>query len=321
MHVPKTGGTAIGRWLKSVYRARDYVHLDVQQIADLPPESLARHRCYHSAGHFGRDVLRMTRRDDLATFTVLREPIERCVSGYHHFRRALLLHPQTFRPGYVARMLARLPEDISDVDHDFLDTIRDTQTDVLGARRDYEGFFDDLRRRRAAEGRSALLRPHVVAHVPGTEDPRRTFARAVEWLRTMPVVGLAERFGETLQLVADFLGVPPPRIPVTANANPTRKTLHETYRSALAPDTLAQLEAINRQDLALHEIARDLFEQQWARFRSRRGRTISIGPRWRSLENRLGSRERGLEKSRNPIATSLAPGIPSSERGIAASDS
>ncbi|MEY4950237.1 MAG: hypothetical protein RL698_2448 [Pseudomonadota bacterium] len=106
-------------------------------------------------------------------------------------------------------MLPNLPEDISDVDHDLLDGILGSQTIVLGARRDYEGLFDDLRRRCAVEGRSALLRPHVVACVPGTEDPPRTFQRAVEWLRSMPVVGLTERPGETLQLVADLLGVPP----------------------------------------------------------------------------------------------------------------
>lgn len=266
MHVPKTGGTGIGQWLKTVYRAQDYIHLGVREIADLPADSLARYRCYHSAAHFGYDMLRMTQRDDLAVFTVLREPIERCVSSYHQLRRALLRNPHAFRPDYVARMLDRLPEDIADVDHDFLREILTTQTTVLGARRDYEGFFVDLRRRRAIHGRSVFLRPQVVPHVAGTEDPQRTFERAVAWLRSMSVVGLTERFDDTLQLVAHLVGVPPPRRAPIANVNPSRDEPRRTYRAAIPPAMLAYLEEINHDDLALYAMAVDLFEQQWAQF-------------------------------------------------------
>ena len=266
MHVPKTGGTAIGQWLKSVYLAQDYIHLGVPEIANLPAASLAHYRCYHSGAHFGYSMLHMTQRSDLAVCTVLREPIERCVSSYYQLRRALLRNPHAFRPDYVAHMLDNLTEDIADVDRGFLSEILTTQTIILGARRNYVGFFEELRRRRAIHGRSVFLRPHVVAHVPDTEDPQQTFERAVAWLRSMPVVGLTERFEETLQLIADLIGVPPPRQPLTANVNPSRNDLHQTYRAAIAPDMLAHLEAINHYDLALYEIACDLFGQQWARF-------------------------------------------------------
>ena len=267
MHVPKTGGTAIAQWLKSVYRAQDFLHLGVPELADLPAKSLARYRCYHSGAHFGYSILAMIQRYDLAVCTVLREPIERCVSSYYQLRRALLRNPHAFRPDYVARMLDKLPEDIADVDRDFLSEILTTQTTVLGARRDYEGFFEDLRRRRAIHGRSVFLRPHVVAHVPGTENPQHTFERAVAWLHSMSVVGLTERFEETQQLMADLIGVPPPRQSLIANVNPSRNDLRQTYRAAIAPEMLAYLEEINHYDLALYAVAVDLFEQKWVHFR------------------------------------------------------
>lgn len=127
-------------------------------------------------------------------------------------------------------------------------------------------FFEDLRRRRAIHGRSVFLRPHVVAHVPGTENPQHTFERAVAWLHSMSVVGLTERFEETQQLMADLIGVPPPRQSLIANVNPSRNDLRQTYRAAIAPEMLAYLEEINHYDLALYAVAVDLFEQKWVHF-------------------------------------------------------
>ena len=47
MHVPKTGGLALGRWLRNAY-GRGYFDLDLPQIAQLTGRDVRSFRCYHS---------------------------------------------------------------------------------------------------------------------------------------------------------------------------------------------------------------------------------------------------------------------------------
>jgi len=295
MHVPKTGGTALTQWLRAVYRVRDYVDLNIPNIAAIEPNQLGRYRCYHSE-HHGYNMLRLLNRDDLAVFTVLREPIERSVSSYEHHRRLMLRRPQSFDPEYVDARVRMLRDDIADVDDANLVDIVGTQTGLLSGLRDYAGFFARLQQRRAAGDRSPLLSPFGITHVPGSDVPEQRFERAVAWLRSMPVVGLTERFDESLQLIADLLGVPPPARPPTANVNPTRRRAEQSYRSALSPVTLALLERINRYDFELYAIARDMFEEQWARFQKRSLRRYSITPRLKMLKHDVTSLARRVRR-------------------------
>ncbi|MCX6020025.1 MAG: hypothetical protein NTZ50_16265 [Chloroflexi bacterium] len=115
-------------------------------------------------------------------------------------------------------------------------------------------------------------------------------------LRTMPIVGLTERFYDSMHLIADMLGVPPPARRLTANINPQRHDFNLLYRSTLHPEALAKLEQINRYDFELYAIARDLFEAQWARFRTRRSRRYSISPRLKMLKHRLFAVPRLLDR-------------------------
>jgi hypothetical protein len=276
LHIPKTGGTAIGSWLQSVYRVRDYLDVDIPQVAACSAERLSRYRCYHS-WHHGRNMLEFIGRPDLAVFTVLREPIERTVSQFDQHKRWLAKHPQKFRPEYLEQMQPLLVGDISNCTD--ISRISPTQTALLGNRRDYRTFFENLRR---SGSREQLQQPFGISQIP-TPSP---FDDACAWLRSMPVVGLAERFAESMQLIADLLCIPPPEELPVANVNPRRSHRENKYRDALPQDTLARLEEHNRHDFELYALAQELFEQQWARFNARPRRTYSIAPRLRAQTRR-----------------------------------
>jgi len=47
-HLPKTGGTALGHWLRIGYCRNDYVDLRAEELDCLPVTELGRFRCFHS---------------------------------------------------------------------------------------------------------------------------------------------------------------------------------------------------------------------------------------------------------------------------------
>ena len=280
MHIPKTGGTTTMQWLQSTYRVRHQIDLTIPIIAAHSPEQLASFR-YHHAFHDGSNMMKWTNRSDLLVFTILRDPIERSVSNFEHHRRHVLQNPERFS----ARIKSRANKDIVDIEYQQLANVVSTQSNSLVGRDDYAAFLNKLREHRATDDDSTSPQTYAKERVDST--PQQTFDRAVAWLRTMPVVGLTERFDEAMQLIADLLGVPPPARRLATNINPQRHDLNQLYRSTLHPEALAKLEQINRYDFELYAIARDLFEAQWARFSTRRSRRYSIAPRLKMLKHRL----------------------------------
>jgi hypothetical protein len=286
MHVPKTGGTAVGTWLQTIYRARDYVELEIVRVAALAHDRLTNFRCYNSP-HHGHGMLEWVTRTDLTAFTILREPIERSVSSYEYQRRRQCLRWTNAPSPTTEREMQKFNTSIDDVAQQRLMNIVGTQTDFLGRRRDYGTFFEYVRLRRAGGDVFPLVKPYGIMDVADTNSPQQIYDRAVAWLHEMPVVGLTERFAESMLLIADMLGVSAPAAPPQANVNPERRDARQRYRDSLTPATLERLNEINKQDFELYAVAEDLFEQQWARFQKRRRRTISIAPRLRSSKRRI----------------------------------
>lgn len=281
MHVPKTGGTTLAQWLRSAY-GRGYFDLNLPQITRLANRDVRGFRCYHS-WHHGRSLFDWLGRADLTVITILRDPVERAASAFGHRQRAHAQHPERFKPEFQARFRA-LPE--TDL-REFLDddlTVRDysnAQSRLLGGRKDYGAFLAAVAQAEPAAQAEALLRPYQVPPITDMHDLPLLYANACAWLDEMAVVGLTERYAESMLLIGDLLGIPLPAHMPRANVNPQRTDPAMRYRDRLAPDVVARLEELNRQDQELYAHATELFEQQWARYRAKPRRTYSIAPRLR----------------------------------------
>lgn len=143
------------------------------------------------------------------------------------------------------------------------------QTRLLGTRADYTAFL-----RQDAQPEQA--RPPIPPPLDRSDRSPPPFAAASAWLDSMNVVGLTERYTESLILMADLLGLPAPsRIP-SANVNPQRTDFAMRYRDQFDADIVAQIEELDHWDMELYAQATELFAARWARYQARPQRTYSI---------------------------------------------
>jgi hypothetical protein len=283
MHVPKTGGTALGRWLRAAYGRRGYVDLKVKALSDINMSRLRRFSCYHS-WHLGQGMFDRLARPELACVTLLRHPIERSVSDIHGIQRTAANHGGRFTAACLAALQPWLPATADGCVRSGVmdDLLRNAQSRILGRDRDYTDLVQASPSaiREPLNAFSWLDFPWLEGSGAAPDDAE-LHARAVTWLDEMAVVGLTERYTESLLMIADLLGIPVPADLPRANVNPQRTDPAMRYRDQLSPDVVARLEELNRYDLDLYAHATELFEQQWARYQVRPRRTYSIAPRVR----------------------------------------
>jgi|GEM_PF-1807130 len=282
MHLPRTGGTALGRWLRTAYGRRAYVDLQVSRLPGMDAAHLGGRSCYHS-WHLGRGMFERLGRPDLACITLLRHPIERAVSDIYGIQRTALNHGDRFTASCLADLqpwLCAAPEDC--IRSGAMDRLlTNVQCRILGSRREYTAWQQAPRGTfwRPLNDVSWFDFPWLDEHEP--QNDANVQQDAAAWLDAMAVVGLTERFTESLLLIGDLLGIPSPAKMTRANENPGRSAGALRYRDRIAPLALDRLAALNRHDLELYDQASERFEQQWARYQAQPRRTYSIAARLR----------------------------------------
>lgn len=290
MHLPRTGGTGLGKWLRTAYGRRAYVDLQVSRLPGMDAARLRGFSCYHS-WHLGRGMFEWLNRPDLSCITLLRHPIERAVSDMYGIQRAALDHGQRFTAACLADLqpwLRASPDDC--IRSGVMDRLlTNVQCRILGSRREYT-FLQQAPRGTFWQPLNAVSWfdfPWLDEHAPAADADLQW--DAASWLDAMAVVGLTERFAESLLLIGDLLGIPPPSDLPHANVNPKRVNDTMRYQDRLSPAALARLEELNQFDLDLYAQAQERFAEQWARYQARPRRTYSIAPRLRQLFHPLSA--------------------------------
>ena len=229
VHVMKTAGTSLYRWLQ-----RHYHHDDILTEASnwlgywrMPPEIRARKRFVR--GHFGSYITRYhNAANGFRSITVLRDPVERAVSHYFHGKSA----PDAGRLGKVIR------EGNLSLD----EYAEDPGCAPFASNFQVRNFAYDLGARYTTE----KLAPAQFFRRPMTETDLRN---AQSFLEQTDLVGYTEELGEFVEALSDLMGFAPEE-----NLGSSRG--YRERGQTLDPGTEKRLRKANELDIEIYEWAR-----------------------------------------------------------------
>lgn len=256
-HIPKTAGSTISTIIRRQYDKASIHVSRTKRIPRLPPLESSRGRIADLkamsdeqrakidvfTGHEGFGVHELLPRQ-CTYITVMRDPVDRIISHYYYVLR---------RPKH------RLYDEI---------------TTKKMSLKDY-----------AASGLSTELDNSQTKYLAGLETPYLKYGEysddilgaAVENIQKhFSVVGLQERFDETMLLLEKALGWKRP-LYVKANVTDTRPRKED-----LSADTLSTIEKYNELDIELYRLAQERFEKQIEAF----GKDMSRQVKLFSLQNK-----------------------------------
>jgi|688.fasta_scaffold176364_2 hypothetical protein len=254
MHVPKTAGSSLRKVLFSAYAPQQRLSPEAWQLHKIDSTSIGRFRCI--ASHLGPGVLPFMQQQKFACITMLRDPIEHRISSIFYRQAQLNQHPEIFQPAYMEQMQPLLKADL----RTWLDARRpyesgNPQTRFFGTVKALQPYFKDGE---VGQRGQSLLQPIDLPNLSDNTDMAQVAARARRQLESMAVVGITERFTESVALICDLLGIPLPRQLPRENIGTQKRAIQNTgYRATTPPDLIERIEAANQYDLALYAYACD----------------------------------------------------------------
>jgi hypothetical protein len=226
VHIPKTGGTALGTYLERQFRPEAVYQVINMSTEELDPAVLARYAFVR--GHFFYGLISRLITRSAAYVTFLRDPVECVLSHYAHIQRyepfpryaighGLDLEEFVFNPLAVQR-------------------ITNLQTRMLGTRLHF----------------ARLEQVYVAGKGPSAEQ-------AIEVLEGMACFGITEQFAQSLALLAYTFDWPGEDAVPMENVAPER-----IAREDLAPHVLERILELNQEDSKLYEYGRRLFNARFS---------------------------------------------------------
>ncbi|MFC2046006.1 sulfotransferase family 2 domain-containing protein [Chloroflexota bacterium] len=249
LHMPKCGGTTVHRILERQYPSDVIFTTDgarpsesTRQFAAMPQASRYDFRLIR--GHMPFGVHRFAR-PPVTYCTILRDPVERMISLYHYVLREPSHH---------------------------------LHHDVSGSRMAFDDFVSSNLSEALSNAMTTKLTVDPFARVPVTGSPNESLERAKTVLNEhFTVVGLVERFDETLILMSKSFGW---KRPYYARMNVTR---NRPAGSEVSPNALAIIRERNTLDLALYEYVACRLQHEIERLGIPFARRLC----WFKLQNRL----------------------------------
>jgi hypothetical protein len=226
VHLPKTAGTTLTSILDAQFDRHEICPINYwTDLAQQSPQDLAQYRFFR--GHFPYEVSRLLNQQALY-LTVLRDPIERVISGYEFMKTCTPTRPQAIITQQKALSLS-LKEFVCDPE---ASGVINSQTLQLAGR---EAF----------------------PTLPAPTDPI-WLEVAQQNLSRFALIGLTERFQETIALITYCFGWKP-----LVEFQNLMVTKRRPRKDELAQDVIDAIAERNQLDLALYQYAKDLFQTNY----------------------------------------------------------
>lgn len=237
LHLPKTAGTSFTHVLQRHFAPQDTCPAYLNdELAQLTPEAIGSYRLVR--GHFFYDALAYLHLSDFSTVTYLRDPVERVLSTYTHLQE----HPDPqHHPWGAGKTLGEF------LDHPLARAhVTNLQTRRLAARLRIDAWSH-------MEAAVASETEEVLAG----RWPRAREAMRI--LEEMTFFGLAERFDESMALLAYTFAWRPLADSPRLNVAPQRQT-----RQNVPANLIERILELNQEDQTLYDYARQLFNARYA---------------------------------------------------------
>lgn len=257
LHIPKTGGTSLVSVLNGIYPHSQLLPAyNWRELIRLSRKEINSYSYYH--GHFGTSLYSLLDQE-VSTITVLRDPFERAVS--HMYQAERIQSVESVPTAMFARMnrtiwqRAAAKEIRELIERSFVNPLlSDFQTKSLGIDIDLRPY---LGQRRYCD--YAFLLNEALKE----QDMEDVFERAKRRLEKSSVVGVMERFDETVQSVCSFLHVPKPeKIPILNRSKSSNHPSFGSHRNSelLSEDLKNLIDGITQYDRRLYEYAVSLID-------------------------------------------------------------
>lgn len=249
IHIPKTGGTSVRKLLEGrVFdRGRPCVVAPLLgQLYEYPPATLAQFDVF--SGHFDYESMRYIPRNDIRVMCFFRDPVERLISLYRYNR-------------------AQIPGAMGDNEGPHV---------PLANRLSAEEFFEHPQVRSAGDtfntylltiGRSQawyLSRREALSQA----DLEAALEDATARIRRMAVVGIAERYAESVDQICRALSIERPAVlevhNVTDEASKSDQRFKPSAPVERTPRLMAALEELIVYDRRVYEFALGEFDRRQA---------------------------------------------------------
>jgi len=241
LHIPKTAGTSFAAILEHHFDPGEiFPCYPVSQLAGVSREVLAKSR--YIRGHFYYDAIRNLWHSQPVTITLLRDPIERFLSHFAQTQQG-----KNYLPEPVVTKLQQMTIDDLIDEGKLLSVLgyRDCQTSLLAAKLSVT----------ATKASELLPTLKALNNAPRSD---LNVTHAMQLLDTFTVVGLSERFQESLYLLTYTFGWQPVRDFQELNITPQR-----LQQQDISPNTLERVAALNALDLELYQHAQKVFESRF----------------------------------------------------------
>jgi hypothetical protein len=237
LHVPRSGGTALHNAFSSHFPPDRICPERMNRLQRVPQHALAHYRLF--SGHYRFEQLAVTPQPRLMV-TVLREPRQRLVSLYRHWRR----HSAMLAEGNPGLRLARsLP---------LAEFLRSDRLEVV------EAFDNNLARQLA--GNCHARGPGYFTRITPDErtplDHMDIVPLACRNLLQFEAVGFQSSLDVLLAYVSQRMGWPPPAsLPLTNASSRPDPELEGLPEEDIPPDALPELNRLTRLDRMVWDFA------------------------------------------------------------------